>query len=78
MPGWLCFTRSLTRQDGVRRDLEGTDNGQLCTRFFGFFAWSCHVCVHVRLSGGSPGRICTTSLGTATTREGNFGVPIHH
>jgi hypothetical protein len=47
MPCQLCSTRSLTRQDGVSRDLEGTDDGQLCTRISGFFAWSCHVHVHV-------------------------------
>jgi len=47
MPSQMCSTRSLTHQDGVSRDLEGTDDGQLCTSFSGFFAWSCHVHVHV-------------------------------
>jgi len=62
--------------DDVPRVWGEIDDGYRFTRLVRFFAWSCHVYVHGLLSGGSPGRICTTSLGTATTREGHLGVPI--
>jgi hypothetical protein len=68
-----CFTDVLNSPVNtstyVPRETKGTDDVRSRTDSSCSDAWLRHVHVHDQLSGGSPGRVCTTPLGIATTRE---------